>query len=164
MRKGRTVLGQSFGRLPLLLLLFVLLAVGSRGAQASHPFQGSGNPAPYNINYLYRNLEPGGSGSITYSVCRTTAHPSPADQWDDGVERWDTAIARWQFNPIDCNLNAHTKLTWETSGDECTFWACWKEGENTPAHGSHRDIGFSQFAPTTIFFDYGGWNIFDYIY
>ncbi len=112
------MLGRVASRWPILLLL-LLSAGGSRAAQASHPFQGSGNPNPdYNINYLYRSLEvPTGSGSITYSVCGTTGHPGVPAEWGTGVEQWDNAIGRWSFNLVSCAANANTKLTWEVSGE-----------------------------------------------
>ncbi len=123
------------GRWPLLLILgFSLLAAQTSVAQASHPFQGSGQAG--DINYLYRNLEvPVGIGKISYSLCGSP-YGVPS-QWGTGVENWDSAIGRWQFDPVACGTAASTQLRWET-GEECGAgaWACWYWGGSTPGHGT----------------------------
>lgn len=148
------------GRWPLLLIVGLsLLAAQDSVALASHPFQGSGQYG--DINYLYRSLEvPTGIGTITYSLCGTTEHPSTPAQWATGVENWDSAIARWQFNQVSCGTGANTKVTWEAGADLCggIAWACWNRGGNTSGHGSHLDLGFSQLDPTRIIVNFNNWN------
>lgn len=151
---------------PLLLAGMLLLITRASAADASHPFQGSGQYG--NINYLYRNLEVPG-GIITYSLCGTP-YGNPPPEWRNGIERWDDAIARWQFNEASQCSSANTLVKWETAGDSCDddddpgevnlAWACWERGGSIPGHGSHLDLVYDPFNRTRIKVDYKDWNAF----
>jgi len=127
-------------RVSALLLVACSLLLSVSFSQASHPFEGSGQVG--SINYLYSNLEAGGSGHITYSLCGSP-YGVPSE-WRTGVENWDTPLANWGFDEVACGSAVRTYVRWE-EGQECTdgAWACWLDPRDTGqwvSHGSHRDL------------------------
>ena len=103
------------------LTAIVVLAVmaslaASSAANASHPFQGSGQ---LNINYLYSDFEPGGDSRITYRLCENLGYGVPA-QWGQGIESWDSALG--STIELDAAVSCSTQtdraalLRWETGG------------------------------------------------
>lgn len=101
----------------LLIAVAPLVALSTNEVHASHPFVGG--PQVGGFNYLYRDLETGGDGRITYRLCGTAQNPVPP-QWGQGVENWDIAMAsEMTFDAvISCTATANTELRWH-SGNEC---------------------------------------------
>jgi hypothetical protein len=131
-------------RASVLLLVACSLLILDHSAHASHPFEGTGQLLG-DKNYLYRNLEAGGTGHITYSLCGSP-YGVPSE-WRTGVENWDSPLTLWQFDEGACG-GGHTVLAWEGyAGYVCTnpgAWACWldpqRHGLSFTSHGSHRDL------------------------
>ena len=137
---------------PLLLAAFALVA----GVWAGHD-PGSGDAwhpwyAVYGTNYLYRDLEVGGSRVIKYEFC---GDPLPAF-WITGIENWDYALPQFEFQGVVCDSSAKTRVRWEgsTQSTQCLSAitsACWRPTPPTVTgpHHLHRDITGVQF----IYFD-----------
>jgi hypothetical protein len=142
-------------RVSVLLLAVCSLLIVDQAAHASHPFQGSGQP-PGNKNYLYSNLEAGGTGHITYSLCGSP-YGVPSE-WRTGVENWDSPLTLWQFDEVSCGGSFHTKLQWEDGLHVCGegAWACWPwpQSGDYVVHGGHRDLKSNV---ELILFDRNAW-------
>jgi hypothetical protein len=122
----------------------LILGLGSSDpGEASHPW-----PAP---NYLWGNLEAGGTQRVTYSICAGSL-PSTVSQ---GIEvKWDAILPQWEFVPSGvCDGLGVTSLDWERARGSCQnpdAVACLINIENTP-HGNHSDI-----VKVNVFFDTNG--------
>lgn len=114
----------------------VSLALGLIGnAHATHPIYGQNTSR----TMLWRDLELGGDGIITYKLCGPPGPPIQAE-WAASAEAWDVALA-WEFQEVLCSQTADTLVTWETSGPNiCApgLYGCWKA--DCTFHGSHCDI------------------------
>lgn len=132
-----------------LLFAVAVLSIGwfESSALAAHPFQGSGQG--YGGNWLYRDLESGGDGRISYKLCDSGQYGAAA-LWGQGVEAWDSALGSGvEFDLVACSSPTYnTVVAWDGyDGKTCGGgWACWVwpvTGEYT-THGTHRDISLGK--------------------
>jgi hypothetical protein len=133
----------------LIILVAVACVLGvAERADAEHPI------ASGTQTMLWRDLEAGGHGQITYRSCSGTGPPIQAE-WAAGIEAWDAAL-QFDFLEVACSnpYGADTRITWESGNDTCApeLYGCYPPPSCAP-HGFHCDIVGPPYGNARILFD-----------